>query len=185
MCINFIVSSIGKQSSLVFVAAIILLITAAARASSVVPVDIEQMSLKAGKIFHGRCIDAKAVQDKKGIDSTLVTYEVLRGVKGEPSSTVTFKVFGSSSFAAGSEDVLFLYEESPWGFTSPIGLWQGSFSVVQSEDGPRLSRKSRAYQETFGTGMKAASVSSSITGGRRIATPDDLLDEVETILGQQ
>lgn len=173
---------------------IILLISSTATASSIIPTDLDGMSHKAGKIFHGRCIGVDIIKDENGLVSTLVTYEVLRGVKGVATPTVTFKIFGVATkdvegsaqstlvgvgdFSPGREDVLFLYQESPWGFTAPIGLWQGEFPVMQTDEGPRLSQKSRSYQTTIGSGVKAA-----VSAEKKISTPDSLLDEVEEILG--
>lgn len=173
----------------------ILLVPHMSHASTIIPAGLTKMSQKAGKIFYGRCVDARVVQDERGFTSTLVTYEVLRGVKGTSSPMVTFKVFGVATdestdqpstlvgitrFYPGKEDILFLYEESPWGFTSPIGLWQGDFSVIQTEEGPRLSVTSKSYRSTPGVGLKAAD-----SGKYPIVTPDDLLDEVEEMLNKQ
>lgn len=162
-------------------------------ASSVVPVDLKKMSEKAEHVFYGKCTDVNVIEDELGLVSTEVTYEIFRAVKGDYlKDHITFKVFGDASgesedematligmtlFQPGREDVLFLYEESPWGFTSPIGLWQGNFPVVQENGRSKLVKSARSFQTTFSGGAKAASGIS-----RRIETPDDLLDEVERII---
>lgn len=162
-----------------------------ARASSIVPVDLDKMSRKAGKIFYGRCIDVQVGKDENGALATMITYEVIRGVKDADASTVSFKVFGNAtsdgtgqsvttvgmtSFYPGREDVLFLYKESPWGFTSPVGLWQGDFSVVRSNTGPRLAM---AGDQKNNTALNMKSNSPTLD---KIITPDELLDKVEKIL---
>ena len=162
------------------------------RASSVVHVGLEKMSQKAGNIFHGQCTGINVVEDERGLLSTEVTYEIIRSVKGEAGEKITFKVFGAATdegsnhlttmtgitrFYPGREDVLFLYEASPWGFTSPIGLWQGDFPVVREDGKTRLVQNNRSYRNAVTTRMtKSARVQ------KEIITPDDLLDEVEEIL---
>lgn len=149
-------------------------------ASSVVPVDLETMSVKSGKIFHGKCVSVNVKEDERGLTSTEVTYDVIRSVKGEVGESVTFKVFGHVNYYPGKEDVLFLYKESPWGFTSPIGLWQGEFPVVREGGNPKLLRKSRAYKNAIRGGLFKAVKAEK----REITTPDELLDKVENILEQ-
>lgn len=162
-------------------------------AATVVPVNLEKMSMKAGRIFHGVCTGVKVVNDERGLLATEVTYQVLRSVKGEVGDRITFKVFGaavrdghnqpsamvgSTQYYSGREDVLFLYGDSPWGFTSPVGLWQGDFPVTRRDSGEaELVRTSSSYRNA----IPGVSIKASAKRGK-VVTPDDLLDEVEDIL---
>jgi len=177
----------------ILVLSVIILSSNVSNATSIVPSTLEGMSKKAGTIFYGKCIDTETIIDEQNIVSTLVTYEIFRGVKGTKAETITFKIFGKTSpdtsdteaettvgvsnFYPGREDVLFLYKESPWGFTAPIGLWQGNIPVIKTEEGPRLNVKSKSYKKT----MNTKSISST-SEKDSISTPDELLDRVEEIL---
>ena len=66
-------------------------------------------------------------------------------IKGEPLNEFTFKMsrvavdIGKAPvFRAGDEVILFLYEKSSLGFTSPVGLGQGKFSIRFSPAGEKL-----------------------------------------------
>ena len=184
-----------KKVGLLIFISLILFVSRFGYSSSVVPVDLEKMSVKAGYIFHGVCTDVKTVEDENGFIATEVTYDVIRSVKGNENDKITFKVFGFATgegkdtgttlvglapFYYGREDVLFLYKESPWGFTSPVGLWQGSYPVIRDGADVSISRKSEAYNSTIAAkGFKAASSRNRVS---EIVTPDNLLDEVENIL---
>jgi len=172
--------------TLLLVAPLVLLMPALLLATSVVPSTLEEMSLKAGKIFYGRCIKVEQGFDENGLPAIFVKYSVERGIKGVSGGEVEFKVFGedlgsrstldgSLPFREGEEDVLFLYKESRLGFTSPVGIWQGRFRVVGEGSAKRVVMpkgvafpEGRAGYKSVGTGT--------------IVTPDGLLDLVSHIL---
>ena len=116
-----------------------------AAASQVRPVNLEQLTARAGLIFAGRCIASSAVQDPAlEREITVATFEVERAVKGEAGAAVTIRMLGGDEpglprFAVGEEVVLFLYGESVLGLTSPVGLGQGRFTVVRDKTGRRLA----------------------------------------------
>lgn len=185
----------GHKSTLIIFVIIseLLLYSATSGATSIVPQNLEGMAAKAGKIFHGYCVNTEVRKDERGLVSTFVTYRVLRGVKGVEGKTVTFKMFGAaaktensatpaitglSGFYEGREDILFLYDESPWGFTSPIGIWQGSFPVFRAADGPRVIVPHDAVSVGADLRFKAAGGLDSDD----MATPDSFLDIVEDLL---
>ena len=165
-----------------------LFLSSVAMATSVVPVDLKTMATKAEKVFYGRCIGVDVQEDENGLRSTYVTFEVERGVKGADGNTVTFKIFGEAPkegngfstgiigmphFQEGDLRVLFLYPGSRRGYTSPVGLGQGSFSAVETEVGPKLVNKKLSVQDTT---MK------EVVGNNIPETPDELLDRVEELL---
>ena len=105
------------------------------------------MTDRAATIFSGRCTSVRHERDAAlGIDVTLVKFRVQRAIKGEPGPTLEIKVLddrnkvaGIPSFRRGEEVVLFLYGTSDLGFTSPVGLGQGKFSVVTDKRGRKLA----------------------------------------------
>ena len=165
-----------------------LFLSSVAMATSVVPVDLKTLATKAEKIFYGRCADVDVQEDENGLRSTYVTFEIERGVKGADGNAVTFKIFGEAPkegngfstgiigmphFQEGDLHVLFLYPESAGGYTSPVGLGQGSFRAVETEAGPKLVNKKLSVQDKT---MK------EVVGNDVPETPDELLDRVEDLL---
>lgn len=111
-------------------------------AASVLPLGLERLQEDAKAIFVGTCI-----ANESGFDADtqmVVTYTTFRvdvPVKGIEGDTYTIKQVGGEGaegslvvpgvpkFVPGREYVLFLPPRSELGFSSPIGLEQGSFSV--------------------------------------------------------
>ena len=187
-----------QRQKIVLISILFLIFSGTAGASTIIPVDLETMAHKAGSIFYGRCSDVRLEEDERGLTSTVVTYDVIRNSKGEDGSTITFRIFGVATteegssqpttiwgippFTEGREDVLFLYPVSDWGFTSPVGLWQGSFPVEETEDGPQLRVENKSYRNA----LKNRNVKDARRIERsNVRTPDQLLDEVEEILGKK
>ncbi len=129
----------------------ILLAATAATASQVRPVNLEQMTQRAARIFAGRCVRVEAVDGGAlGHAVTVATFEVERAVKGEIGPTVSVRMLGGDaafgrdtpglpSFRPGDQVVLFLYGESELGLSAPVGLGQGRFQVVTDKSGRRLA----------------------------------------------
>ncbi len=134
-------------------------------ATMTLPVSLQQMTAQAGQIFVGRCVAVEASHDERGLPATYVTFEILQSIKGVDSDQVTVKHFGwlrstdsepmlpdlapgeagivrtlrtvttPYRYQPDEEVILFLYPESRWGFTSPIGYGQGLFRVSLDADG--------------------------------------------------
>lgn len=118
-------------------------------ATSVLPVTLEQLSTRASLIFYGTVISNQVQKDSQsGQIVTLTEFEVIELIKGETDTRHTikqlggflkdadimFKIHGVPEFQIGRQYVLFLPEKSSLGFSSPIGLHQGSFSVQTIDD---------------------------------------------------
>jgi hypothetical protein len=102
-------------------------------AAQVRPVNLEEMTLRADRIFAGRCIGVEVVHEATSSgagDIAQVTFRVDRAVKGSLGEDVVLKVTsgddgrgggtsGVPSFRPGDEVVLFLYGESALGLSSP------------------------------------------------------------------
>jgi hypothetical protein len=128
-----------------------------ARAASVLPLTLAQLTEQSGRIFVGTCVSLESDLDEHGIPSTFARFEVSDAVKGaSDGQTVLIKQFGSSRrplkvaegesavipmktlslaaspYEAGRSYLLFLYPESSLGFTSPVGAGQGRFEIIPS-----------------------------------------------------
>jgi hypothetical protein len=124
-----------------------------ASASRVRPVNLEEMTARAGRIVAGECVAVEVVRDDElGLDVARVTLRVDQSLKGVPDETVTLSmlagaaqadprsgVAGIPRFAPGEKLILFLYGESGSGLTSPVGLGQGKFVVVEDKDGREVA----------------------------------------------
>ena len=135
--------------------------TSLAHASRVRPVNLEQMTQRADRVFAGRCVDVRTLKDPElGQVVTQVTFAVQRRAKGDLGGTVTIKLLGEldmddrgarppaglPGFRKGEEVVLFLYGDSRHGLTAPVGLGQGKFTIVKDPKGRPIALNGRGNQ---------------------------------------
>lgn len=131
------------------------------RATMVLPLDLEQMTDQAGRIFVGQCLGVSSELDEHQMPATYVRFYVLKGLKGiTTGEEILIKQYGTSSaplkvregekaivpsfsmmvspggYDEGGEYLLFIYPESSLGFTSPVGGGQGKFLIVPSKGDP-------------------------------------------------
>ena len=122
-----------------------------AHATSVLPLYLDEIIDTAGVAFEGVCLDNTTGRDPQtGALVTLTTFQVsdvlkgtiagstytIKQMGGEDKSTgEVFKMHGVPTFRPGEGYVVFLYGVSPQGFSSPVGLAQGRFEVVQDASG--------------------------------------------------
>ena len=122
-------------------------------ASRVRPVNVEEMTDRADRIFSARCVDVDVRQDPDlGLAVTWVTLEVDRAVKGDLGRTVTLKLLhgpAAARFQPGEEVILFLHGESSLGLTSPVGLGQGRFRILEDKHGRRIAVNGLANRGLF------------------------------------
>jgi hypothetical protein len=120
-----------------------------AAASSVVPLDLDQIAAGAQHIVHVRCTNNQVQPDASIGVVTVTTFVVLDRAKGAGSPTFTVRQAGGElngiavdyhvpKFTVGSEYVLFMPPASKLGLASPVGLSQGAFSVVQGPAGKEV-----------------------------------------------
>lgn len=117
-----------------------------AGATTVLPVSLQQLSSTAELIFHGTVLSNEVRLDEtSGRVATFTTFAVIDVIKGHAGDTHTIKqvggqlpgsqvrqiIHGVPRFSVGAEYVVFLPPASSLGFSSPIGLSQGRFSVLQ------------------------------------------------------
>lgn len=125
------------------------LVFSTASATSMLPITLEQLSTSAKLIFYGRAISNEVKKDdQSGRIATFTEFEIIDLIKGRTGDMHTIKqiggihkesntrllIYGVPEFLTGSEYVVFLPEKSVLGFSSPLGLHQGRFSVMTVND---------------------------------------------------
>lgn len=115
-----------------------------AAAASVVPLYLDEIIDRSAVAFEGVCLENRS--ERETATNMVVTYttfevrDVLKGNVGAthvikqiggslPGDSVQFEVSGVPKFAVGESYVVFLAGVSSAGFSSPVGLAQGRFSV--------------------------------------------------------
>jgi hypothetical protein len=131
----------GARRFLVFLLAVFVLAPSALWATRVRPVNLEELTAHAAVIFSGRCVEIEHVVSD-GYRGVQVTFEVDRAVKGARGDRLTIRLPGEGlvglpRFEPGEQVVLFLYGESASGWSSPVGLGQGKFTVFEDKLGQR------------------------------------------------
>ena len=123
-------------------------------AASVRELQLDEIVTTATVAFEGTCTGNRTERDPA--TSMVVTYttfsvkDVLKGnvqathvIKqiggGMPDGETAFRVVGIPSFAVGEDYVVFLAGVSSAGFSSPIGLSQGKFTVRQGANGKTVT----------------------------------------------
>jgi len=109
---------------------------------------LRDMSKAAGTIFIGTVTQAQGGTDEHGEIVTYTTFKVEKGVHGALQQGITIKQLGGETpglsmrlehmryFRTGERVLVMLYPVSYLGFTSPVGLNQGVWSVA--DDGSIL-----------------------------------------------
>jgi len=130
--------------------AVTLAVSEAARATTVLPLDLDALTTAAGRVFMGRVIAVRSGRDAHGLPVTWTTFAVDETLKGTAAPTIEIKQLGGNgtstagaiyrvpalpSYAVGDEVILFLHPESREGFTSPVGLGQGRFRIRRGHGG--------------------------------------------------
>jgi hypothetical protein len=143
-----------KVSFFFFRLALNLLILPAASATSMLPITLEQLSTRASLIFYAQVISNEIKKDDdSGHIATFTEFEIIDMIKGDAGERHTIKqigghhkgsntrllIHGVPEFKTGNQYVVFLPEKSSLGFSSPLGLHQGSFSVMIINNEPIVS----------------------------------------------
>jgi hypothetical protein len=108
--------------------------------------NLEDVTTSAQYIFSGRCTGYESRYDPETSREVIfVNCKITQMLKGEDMDEITFKmskvavdIGNAPTFKSGDEVILFLYERSTLGFTSPVGLAQGKFSVLSSATGEKV-----------------------------------------------
>ena len=127
------------------------------QASNIPPLYLDQLIDGSAIAFQGDCIDNRTERDAHtGLIVTYTTFQVQDVLKGQVGSTHTIKqmggrlpgpagsievyvVKGVPKFEVGESYVVFLYGISAAGFSSPVGLDQGTFKVLTGSAGLQVT----------------------------------------------
>ncbi len=122
---------------------VFLLVSSTSLPAQALPLNLRQMVDASGRIFTGTVVDVRGGTDENDDIVTFTTFMVERTIKGAPASMVTIKQFGGDFnglstkimdmryFQPGERVLVILYPNSDMGFTSPIGMNQGAWTVDQ------------------------------------------------------
>jgi hypothetical protein len=154
-----------------------MLIAPPASATSLLPLTLEQLSTRANLIFYGRAIENTTTRDdQSGQIATYTAFEVIELIKGDATERHTIKQVGGQLketgttlriqgvplYIVGESYVLFLPEKSSLGFSSPLGLYQGSFTVstIDGEqivsNGQQLEQKNHTRNSSLPLAVKVS-----------------------------
>lgn len=123
--------------------------------------NLAEMTSSAGRVVHGRIAEVRAGThpNYNNITVTFVTLDVIEMLKGAAASRITFMQFAGGNglirnfhlpqYTVGEEVVLFLYPESSYGFTSPVGEGQGKFLVRPNAQGQRALLNEQGNRALF------------------------------------
>jgi hypothetical protein len=122
------------------------------QAMSVLPMYLDEIVKDATVAFDGECISNRSEVDAKmGVVVTYTTFKVTEVLRGKVGANHTIKQLGGSTagqmyrlpgmttFLEGTPYVVFLYGVSSAGFSSPVGLSQGQFTIRDGASGKELS----------------------------------------------
>lgn len=138
-----------------------------ASATSMLPITLEQLSTRASLIFYGEVLSNQVEKDvKSGQIATFTEFKVIDLIKGNASGThtikqlggldkntnINFHIHGIPKFQKNRRYVVFLPEKSSLGFSSPLGLLQGSFSVT-TENGEQVVSNGRNLSQQSTSGL--------------------------------
>ena len=134
------------------IAALVLAVTVPVWGMSLRPVNLPEMVQQADRIVVARAVEEWTGRDERGIPATITTFEVTQSLKGGPLSRIRIKqlgvtevqpdglatfVEGMPRYQKGTEYLLFFKPDSVFGFTSPVGAFQGAFRVRTADQGKK------------------------------------------------
>ena len=130
-----------------------------AYATTVRPMTLDDIVGSAAIAFEGTCISNRTERDSS--TNQVVTYtlfqvsDVLKGtvpstyeikqVGGQLPDGLSYEIHGIPKFTPGQSYVVFLAGVSSAGFSSPMGLSQGSFDVAVDASGGKVVRNGRDF----------------------------------------
>jgi hypothetical protein len=141
------------------------------QATSVRPMDLDHLTQAAGMIVAGKVTHVESRPDQHGLPATFITIAVTEKIKGVQEDALTIKqlgfqelpgdgramrLAGMPSYRLGEDVLLFLHQPSELGFTSPVGLGQGKYTVFEGAPGKRLVQNLFGNRNLFPQGQGAA-----------------------------
>ena len=146
-----------------------------ANAQRTIRMNIERMVSDAALIVHGTVTNVESSADPQThIIATSVTIAVLENFYGADQSTVTVKMVGGKTskktvkfaempaFKVGEEIYSLFFAPSKYGFTSPVGMCQGKFTVqTDAATNKKVVRNAVNNARLFSNMKNISAVSSS------------------------
>lgn len=189
-----------------------------ASATMVVQLKLDQIVDRAGQAFVGRCVNVSEAWDESGYPAVTIDFAVEHPIKGVTTDIVTVKQFGILSvdtsqellpvlrpgedaivtvkggsapiqYRADEEVILFVYPNSPLGFTSPVGMGQGLFRVSEVGDGRRIVNNdfNARFLQSVSTRHAASGTShmqsATLSSKAAVSSPVDLEDFLRQVRG--
>ena len=160
---TFTMTTLRRLATFITCLTLNMLIASPASATSLLPLTLEQLSTRASLIFYGQVIENTTARDKQsGQIATYTDFEVIELIKGHAADRHTIKQIGGHlketgttlriqgvpRYVVGESYVIFLPEKSSLGFSSPLGLHQGSFTVNTIDGEAIVSNGQQLEQET-------------------------------------
>jgi hypothetical protein len=169
-----------------------------ARATTVLPLYLEEIIDTSTVAFEGTCTGNRTERDPETnfvvTYTTFAVHDVLKGSVGTtheikqiggtlPDSKLQYRVEGIPSFGVGQDYVVFLAGVSAAGFSSPIGLQQGKFTV-KADGAARTVRNGRDFNEmTARLGLTKPSAPKAATQSAEAPPVFDMdLDQFKSIV---
>ncbi len=149
---------VSKNRASFFAFIILLVLSSSASASMVLPLGLDRLHGNAKVVFLGECLSNSVEMDQQsGRVVTYTTFQVLETYKGNIGSSYTIKQIGGNlpganlnvrmpgvpQFEVGKRYVVFLPPVSRLGFSSPVGLSQGMFTVKTDAAGAQVVSNGR------------------------------------------
>ncbi len=121
-----------------------------AGSTTLLPENLAGLVDGADRIFLGRVISEWTGRDEHDLPATITTFKIMEVLKGnlpeelpvkqlgvtevQPDGLATW-VDGMPRYRLGFDYLIFLPADSSLGFTSPVGLFQGAFTILQDSSG--------------------------------------------------
>lgn len=168
----------------VFMSTLVLFsVLTATHGTSLQVMNLQDMIDHSKTIFTGECVSVQSGVDSRGLPYTQYGFHVIEVFRGEATSRITVKQFGSSSHKDGSPGMvtmiagmpeyalnetylLFLGPRSTLGFSAPVGLFQGAFHLSPSRQLTNgLGNRNLTYDKSKGLPVRAALQEDSLIRG--------------------
>ncbi|OLB92281.1 MAG: hypothetical protein AUI02_08375 [Acidobacteria bacterium 13_2_20CM_2_57_12] len=123
------------------------------------PADLDTLVQNAQTVVRGQVTSARLEPHPQfsNLQTVVVTLTVGKVLKGEATSTLTFRQYlwddrdlpVFAGYKGAGELLLFLNPISPYGLTSPVGLEQGRFRILRDAKGNRYALNGRGNVGLF------------------------------------
>ncbi len=147
-----------------FLALILLVVIATAplgaqRGAITLPQNLAELVDEAAAIVRGHVVSARVEKHPEltGLATVVVTLQVQETLKGNAVTTYTFRQFiwdvrdryDVAGYRKGQQVLLLMTKPSPYGLSSPVGLEQGRFRILDDPAGNRVAVNGRSNAGLF------------------------------------